>query len=254
MVYLKRKHHLTTAELSAISGVPVGTLNKLLCGAIRNPATRTLTNLANALGVTVRYLIDDTIDTVCEQVVVSRGVGTVAVSADEVQLLRRIRALSESGKRSLELLLDGYDFCRGTQRSEEKRQLFCYIPVANGHSGIYVDAVCVDLYEIERNAATAQADFLIKLVSQDLEPLYPKGTLLAVKEGELTNGQLGVFLLQREGYVGRYQRKGRSVRIVSLNGKRKITVGEDDEFRVVGRVLGAARNCTWIGHSSSIVL
>ena len=53
---LKARHGLTTDALSAKSGVPKGTLNKLLNGETRNPTVGTLTALSEALDCPLDWL------------------------------------------------------------------------------------------------------------------------------------------------------------------------------------------------------
>ena len=53
---LKAENGLTTDALSELSGVPKGTINKLLNGETRNPTAQTLKRLANALGCELEYL------------------------------------------------------------------------------------------------------------------------------------------------------------------------------------------------------
>ena len=56
---LKAQRGLTTDALSLRSGVPKGTLNKLLNGATRNPTVGTLAALADALDCPLAWLGDD---------------------------------------------------------------------------------------------------------------------------------------------------------------------------------------------------
>ena len=53
---LKTENGLTTEALSERSGVPKGTINKLLNGETRNPTAQTLRRLAEALGCELEYL------------------------------------------------------------------------------------------------------------------------------------------------------------------------------------------------------
>lgn len=55
----KKKLNLTTEELSASSGVPVGTLNKILSGATKDPKLETLKAIAKVLGLSLNDF-DDT--------------------------------------------------------------------------------------------------------------------------------------------------------------------------------------------------
>ena len=49
----KKKLGLTTAELAERSGVPLGTLNKILRGATKDPKLETLKAIARVLGLTL---------------------------------------------------------------------------------------------------------------------------------------------------------------------------------------------------------
>ena len=55
----KKKLNLTTEELSEKSGVPVGTLNKILSGATKDPKLETLKSIAKVLGLTLNDFDDE---------------------------------------------------------------------------------------------------------------------------------------------------------------------------------------------------
>lgn len=54
----KKKLGITTEELSKQSGVPVGTLNKILSGATKDPKLETLKAIARVLGLTLNDFDD----------------------------------------------------------------------------------------------------------------------------------------------------------------------------------------------------
>lgn len=56
LIQLKTENGYTTETLSERSGVPKGTINKLLNGETRNPTAATLKKLADALGCELSYL------------------------------------------------------------------------------------------------------------------------------------------------------------------------------------------------------
>ena len=55
----KKKLGLTTEELSIKSGVPVGTLNKILSGATKDPKLETLKAIARVLGLSLNDFDDE---------------------------------------------------------------------------------------------------------------------------------------------------------------------------------------------------
>lgn len=56
----KKKLGMTTEELSEKSGVPVGTLNKILSGATKDPKLETLKAIAKVLGLSLNDFDDST--------------------------------------------------------------------------------------------------------------------------------------------------------------------------------------------------
>ena len=58
----KRKLGLTTEELSKRSGVPLGTLNKILSGATKDPKLETLKAISRVLGLSLDDFDDLEID------------------------------------------------------------------------------------------------------------------------------------------------------------------------------------------------
>ena len=53
IIEYKKKLGLTTEDLSKMSGVPIGTLNKILSGATKDPKLETLKSIARVLGLTL---------------------------------------------------------------------------------------------------------------------------------------------------------------------------------------------------------
>lgn len=54
---LKKQHNLSNAQWANLSGVPVGTINRILSGATENPSFQTIVDLCTAVGVTVDALL-----------------------------------------------------------------------------------------------------------------------------------------------------------------------------------------------------
>ena len=61
IIEYKKKLGLTTEELSQKSGVPMGTLNKILSGATKDPKLETLKAIARVLGLTLNDFDDNSI-------------------------------------------------------------------------------------------------------------------------------------------------------------------------------------------------
>ncbi|MGL4571825.1 MAG: helix-turn-helix domain-containing protein [Clostridium sp.] len=90
---LKRKLNLTSKELSESSGVPLGTLNKILNGTTKDPKLETLKSLARVLGCT----LDDFDDIP----IIKNHDNYTNLAPKEKQLLTDFNKLNDLGKKSV---------------------------------------------------------------------------------------------------------------------------------------------------------
>ena len=81
IIEFKRILNLTTEELSKKSGVPIGTLNKILSGATKDPKLETLKSIARVLGLSLNDFDDG-----------------ISAPRDEADLLTDYRKLNSLGK------------------------------------------------------------------------------------------------------------------------------------------------------------
>jgi transcriptional regulator with XRE-family HTH domain len=83
-------------------------------------------------------------------------------------------------------------------------------------------------------------DFALTVRGDSMEPLYFNNDIVFIKTGIIDeSGQIGVFLLNDEGYLKMLQGN----RLVSLNNKYKpVTIGEFDSFYCVGRAIGKSNS------------
>lgn len=88
---------------------------------------------------------------------------------------------------------------------------------------------------IEIEEPVAKADFALKVRGDSMSPMYNDGDVVFIKSNQLLEpGQIGIFLINGEGYLKQLQGN----RLVSINNSYDpITVNEDDEFMVVGKVV-----------------
>ena len=74
---LKKQKGLTTKQLSELSGVPLGTVNKIISGTTKNPQLVALSAIANTLGCSVEDFVDKE-ENEPEEYYVSREVSKMA--------------------------------------------------------------------------------------------------------------------------------------------------------------------------------
>ena len=100
---------------------------------------------------------------------------------------------------------------------------------------------------IEKNGKTEQADELIRVNGDSMEPEYHDGDYVLVRHGaSVRPGEVGIFTNGDAGYIKVYQRDG----LHSLNPVyRTIRFQEEDEVRCVGKVIGIA-DPAWFARES----
>lgn len=94
--------------------------------------------------------------------------------------------------------------------------------------------------EIEIDANTyPKADFAVQIIGDSMQPKYDNNDIVLVhRQPALENGQIGIFMLNDEGYIKKYHCENDSITLISLNPDYDdIYLTLSDEFKIVGRVM-----------------
>lgn len=238
--YMKRRDGLTTKMLSELSGVPVGTLNKILNGDTINPAMATMEKIAAVFNVPAQYFTNDNIPLEFETSVFVQGEGLLLISGQERRLLENYRSCTSRGR---ERLSDMADFLMRVQaRKKEYGHLIvlpCYVPNGSEKNRASADTFEITKIMVADEEMTQNADFAVKLLGTDMEPLYRQGDILAIKYGPVKNNQVGIFVYQGEGYIRRLSERGGVRKLVALNRRvSNTTIKPDQMLETIGTVLG----------------
>ena len=232
----KLKKNMTAGELSQRSGIPLGTLNKLLSGVIEEPKLSTAVALCRALGLSLAVIMDE--DTVW------------AAADDEKKLLTDYRGTDDYGKtlvakvaemecgRTADLReTEGDRALRAVEETEGAViTLPLYLlPVSAGPGAVLENADC-ETIDVRASIATEQADFALRVSGDSMEPRFRSGDVLLVHQQPSVNfGELGIFIADGEGYFKRYM----GDRLHSLNPiYPDIPLRRFDEFYCCGKVVG----------------
>ena len=123
--------------------------------------------------------------------------------------------------------------------------------MARGQVGMFADAASYRVLAAPVTPVVEEADFAVTVPDHSLSPAYLPGTLLAVRQAEPGNEQLGVFLVNGEGFIRKLQRRRGVRRLVAVNVEAKtLTVADNDQFTWIGTVLGAIRRYRWLRATS----
>lgn len=165
------------------------------------------------------------------------------VSAEESKLLQRYRVLDQFGKEAVGAVLDA-EYRRMTKLADPKHEgwttyiKYFDLAVSAGTGEPWMDAAHATRLAIPTEKVPEKANFCVRVNGSSMEPAYKDGDIVFVQhveDGELREGEIGVFLLNGEGYI---KRLGEGT-LISLSPEYEpISLHDYDSFRCQGRVLG----------------
>ena len=111
------------------------------------------------------------------------------------------------------------------------------LPVSAG-TGQFLDSDSYELIEVDKSVPLS-ATFAVRISGDSMTPRYADGQVIYIKPQQtIDNGECGIFSLNGNAYCKVLSRNA-SLKLESLNSKYSpIAVGEYDEFRVIGKVVG----------------
>jgi len=258
---IKNEQKLTNDQLAERSGIPLGTLSKILAGMSDSPKLSNMIALCGALGCSMEYIVNGTPD----------NNHNYTLSASEIQMIETYRGLDSWGKSLVETVIAKEDervrslsqnelpvseSAKAPKRQAKiltapkpinlyagepvartgKRPISLYsLPVSAG-VGEYLDESKAEKIQIPDNAKTADADYALRISGNSMEPKYQNGDILLVQSSELIeNGELGIFLLDGTAFFKVYD----GDRLLSLNPEYgPILLKEYHEIVCKGKVVG----------------
>ena len=258
---LKSQKKLTNEMLSERSGIPLGTLSKLLAGMNESPKLSNMIAICNALECSVEYIVtgnpDNTHNYTLSPEEISfvesyrrlDGWGQDLMQAVLSKELERLEATAQDsseketavGGASARILrpISTAGRYAGQRLSDAKRSISLYeLPVSAG-VGVYLDDARAETITIPGGEKTADADYALRISGNSMEPKYHNGDILLVQNTESVEiGELGIFLLDGCGFFKVYG----GDRLLSLNDEYgPILLKDFEEIQCKGRVVGKLR-------------
>ena len=264
---LKSEKKITNERLSEMTGIPLGTLSKILAGISDSPKLANVVAICDALGSSLEYVINGT----------PENTNNFTLERGEMRLIENYRMLDAHGKELVTLVLDkekeritnmeyqdsAVDVYSkpakaskilptvqsvGTKLSQRetntirglgKRSVVLYdLPVSAG-VGVFLDSAGTDEIVIPDNERTRDADYALRISGNSMEPKYHDGDVLLVANSDAVEvGELGIFVLDGNGYFKVYG----GDRLVSMNRSYgDILLKDFENISCVGRVVGKVK-------------
>ena len=242
---IKKEKGITNEALSNATGIPLGTLGKLLSGFTEEPKLSTAISIAEALDCSLEYLAMGKEE-------------PIRLSEAEESRLDKYRALDAHGARVCDFILDeeylrcatlsrntGAEVAEPISRSKnsEKKAKIIKIPFfsdrVSAGLGEHLETNNVTKISVVENEKTKRADFALRVSGDSMEPKYHDGDILLVeKNPNIEIGELGIFICDGEGY---FKELGNG-QLVSLNKKyAPIEISQFESFSCRGVVIGSLR-------------
>lgn len=160
------------------------------------------------------------------------------LNTDEKELLAYYNKLDERSKGILYGEAKALSGALEKPSEESKNTIFIetyLLPVSAG-TGVYLDNCDREMIEVEENELTLEANFALRVSGDSMEPDYQDGDVLLVRSQPTVEvGEIGIFILDGEGYVKEY---GGDC-LISHNSKyENIKLKEYSEIYCRGLVLG----------------
>lgn len=143
-------------------------------------------------------------------------------------------------KEYIRLLESDEEFSANVRKSADRltRTLPLYeLPVSAG-TGQFLDSGSYELIEVDESVPLS-ATFAVRISGDSMMPRYADNQVIYIKQQQaIENGDCGIFILNGDAYC-KVLSGDTGIELVSVNSKYSpIAVGEYDEFRVIGKVVG----------------
>ena len=237
---IKSERKITNEKLSELTGIPLGTLSKIMAGISDSPKLSNMVLIASALGCSLDYLVSGT----------PENTNNYTLTDDEISLIEDYRQLDSFGRDLVSVVaqkeLDRVGMISEQKSSKKKtaekpkekkatvipfapsfapasapavesiarRPIPIYdLPVSAG-PGVYLDDSSADVINIPKNEKTNAASYALRISGNSMEPKYHDGDVLLVEDAETVEiGELGIFVLDGNGYFKIYG----GDRLISMN-------------------------------------
>lgn len=250
---LKSEKKITNDQLSEMTGIPLGTLSKILAGISDSPKLSNIVAICGALECSVDFILTG----------IPENTNNYTLEDREMTLIENYRKLDSHSRELVTMVIakeaereSGVDtgnergfggrIIRGGASSRgpaiknavglTKRKISLFdLPVSAG-TGVYLtDMQSVEIV-IPDNPDTSDADFALRIKGNSMEPKYRDGDVLLVEECDAVEyGELGIFILDGDGYFKKFG----GDRLISLNPDYEpILLKNFEEIVCCGRVVG----------------
>lgn len=229
LIKIARNANLTYRKWSELSGVPEGTLNKILYGSTTNPKIDTIMSLLNCLGLSLKNIDPSYLKEMDDL-------------SDEKELIHLYKNLSDSGKKVILKDIENltaYEMELPVNQDKPYRELQVFLlPASAGIGSPLDDYSSYEFKPFPVSIIPSGTKFAVRITGDSMEPQYYEDDIVFVKPTDyLKDADIGIVIINNEGYIKEYNQTKNA--FISFNKKYDpIPIREYDHVHVVGKVLG----------------
>lgn len=231
---LKKQKGLTNLQLAQMTGLTISTVDKITSGYNTNPKLGTVEAICKAVGCTISDLLDENSNNTAHTI--------FKYSSKEDSIIKKYRTLDEHGKKIIDFNLnEEYERCiSAAEESEREKPEIIEIKLselpASAGTGVDLYEENYQIMSIRASDLARQADFAVRVSGDSMETTFYDGDILLIESMPFINkGDIGIFVLNGDGYVKEYG----GDRLISHNSKYPdIRLTEHDVVICSGRVIG----------------
>ena len=226
---IKSEKKITNDRLSELTGIPLGTLSKIMAGISDSPKLSNIVAIADVLGCSLDYIVKGTPD----------NNNNYYLAAEEMDFIEMYRCLDAHSREVVRVVaakeaervsatVSKPAVVRPAKQTEStakiltglnsagmgRRPIALYDLAVSAGTGVYLDDAQATEITIPDNDKTRIADFALRINGDSMEPKYHNGDIVLVEDTDSVEvGELGIFVLDGNGYFKVYG----GDRLISLN-------------------------------------
>ena len=234
----RKEAGITIEDLATKSGVPKGTINKIIAGTTKSPTLENVRAIAMALGKSINDFVEQP----------ENAKKAPSITDEAMKFAERYEKLDSIGRGSVNAIMKYEE----NRMAEGQQTIGKYNMEAATMLDMIVysdpSAAGVPLYaendyehiEFPVSEVPRGADFGVRISGDSMEPTIHDDTIVWVhKVPELQEGQIGIFMVDDGAVCKRFHNTGNGIELQSDNPKYEpIKVSEFERLGIVGRVLG----------------
>lgn len=211
--------------------IPYTTLQSIFNRGLDKAGIQNVIKICQSLGIDTDALADGRIE--------ERKINDTAVTVSEKEILKSYRLLDKYGKSAVTALMEK-EYERVKEQSmqiEEPKTIYYpkteYLTGLSAGTGLFVfDDIPTQLIQVSEDYK--DADFVIGVSGNSMEPTYFDGDKVAVKKQQCIGiGDIGVFMISGNGYIKEFGHN----KLISHN-KAYADIQIDESTTCIGKVLG----------------